>query len=174
MLFALIAMYKITKSILVMAVITEMVGVRLGSPTSCFLFMLHVNVLIENLKERCASDGFLKCLLVLMLMDDTVILATSRGRLIEKLYILHEFCESYGMIINESNTKFMVIHGAHDRMPIEINSRVIEHCAQYVYRGRILTSEGCTKSSLGVRLLIDRNIKTDSSYFFVIIVIYLL
>ena len=64
------------------------------------------------LKDRCAPDGFLKWLHALMLMDDTVILATSRERLIEKLYILDEFCESHGMIINESKTKFIVIHGA--------------------------------------------------------------
>ena len=68
-----------------------------------------------------------------MLMDDTVILATSRERLIAKLYILDEFCESHGMIINESKTKFMVIHGGvRDRMPIKIGSRMIEHCDQYV------------------------------------------
>ena len=84
-----------------------------------------------------------------MLMDDTVILATSRERLIAKLYILDEFCESHGMIINESKTKFMVIHGGvRDRMPIKIGSRMIEHCDQYVYLGSIFTSDGSTKSSL--------------------------
>ena len=41
LLLALIAMYKITKSILGMGVITAIVGVRQGSPTSCFLFILH-------------------------------------------------------------------------------------------------------------------------------------
>ena len=87
-----------------------------------------------------------------MLMDDTVFLATSRERLIEKLYILDEFCESHGMIINESKTKFMVIHGGvRDRMPIKISSRMIEHCDQYVYLGSIFTSDGSTKSSLCAR-----------------------
>ena len=149
MLLALIAMYKITKSILGMAVITKIVGVRQGSPTSCFLFILYVNVLIRMLKDRCAPDEFLKWLHVLMLMDDTVILATSRERLIEKLYILDVFCESHGMIINESKTKFMVIHGGvRDRMPIKISSRMIEHCDQYVYLESIFTSDGSTKSSL--------------------------
>ena len=81
-------MYKVTKSILGMAVITAIVGVRQGSPTSCFLFIIFVNVLIRNMKDRCPDDGFLKWLHVLMLMDDTVILATSRERLLEKLNIL--------------------------------------------------------------------------------------
>ena len=149
MLLALIAMYKITKSILGLAVITAIVGVRQGSPTSCFLFTLYVNVLIRMLKDRCAPDGCLKWLHVLMLMDDTVILATSRERLIAKMYILDEFCESHGMIINECQTKFMVIHGGvRDRMQIKIGSRMIEHCDQYVYLGSIFTSDGSTKSSL--------------------------
>ena len=175
MLLALIAMYKITKSILGMAVITKIVGVRRGSPTSCFLFILYVNVLIWMPKDRCAPGGFLKWLHVLMLMDDTVILATSRERLIEKLYILDAFCESHGMIINESKTKFMLIHGGvRDRMPIKISSRMIEQWDQYVYLGSILPQMVALSLHYAHRLLIVRNIITKSSYFFVITVICLL
>ena len=45
------------------------------------------------------------------LMDDTVILATSRNKCIEKAKILVQFCNNSGMIINENKTKFMVIIG---------------------------------------------------------------
>ena len=82
-------------------------------------------------------------------MDNTVIPATSSERLIEKLYILHGFCESHGMIINENKTKFIVIHdGVHERMLIKINWRVIQHCDKYIYLGCVFTSDGSTKSSL--------------------------
>ena len=46
-----------------------------------------------------------------MLMDDTVILATSRAMFKKKLKILEKYCEEYGMVINADKTKFMVIHG---------------------------------------------------------------
>ena len=84
-----------------------------------------------------------------MLMDNTIILAISRERLIEKLYILDEFYESHDMIMNESKAKFMVIHGdVHDRMLLKISSKMIAHCDQYVYLGCIFTSDGSIKSSL--------------------------
>ncbi|ELU15273.1 hypothetical protein CAPTEDRAFT_104428, partial [Capitella teleta] len=92
------------------AVITATIGVRQGSSTSCFLFTLVVNDLIRNFKERCAPDGFLGWLHSPMLMDDTIILATSRQRANEKIGVLREFCRTSGLITNESKTQFMVIN----------------------------------------------------------------
>ena len=76
MLSIIVAMYSVTKSILGTAIITTMIGVRQGSPTSCILFIIYVNNLIKLLKETCQPDGFLSWLHLLMLMDDTVLLAT--------------------------------------------------------------------------------------------------
>ncbi|ELU03258.1 hypothetical protein CAPTEDRAFT_201798 [Capitella teleta] len=59
MLKAIATIHTNTKMILRTAVINATIGVRQGSPTSCFLFTLVVNDLIRNLKERCAPDGFL-------------------------------------------------------------------------------------------------------------------
>ena len=89
MLAALMALYTTTFSILGSAIITASIGVRQGSPTSCFLFVLFVDVLIRRLKA-CPDDGWLKWLHSLMLMDDTVIFATSRERMAEKLAIFAE------------------------------------------------------------------------------------
>ena len=149
MLFAIAAMYKVTKSILGIAIVTAVVGVRQGSPTSCFLFNLYVDTLITMFKEKCENDGFLGWLHVLMLMDDTVILATSRAKLHEKLNILYDYCDTHGMVINTDKTKFMVINGGdQDKLPIGIRNNVIRHCDQYVYLGCIFTSDGSTKSSI--------------------------
>ena len=149
MLTAIATMYKVTKSILGMAVITAIVGVRQGSPTSCFLFIVYVNVLIRMVKERCASDSFLQWLHVLMLMDDTVIFASSRERLIEKLKVLGDFCDSHGMVINKGKTKFMVINGREsDKLPIHIGDIVIEWCYKYTYLGSVFTTDGSTRTAL--------------------------
>ena len=149
MLLALVAMYTVTRSILGTAVITSAMGVRQGSPTSCFLFIVFVNTLIRMMKERCSRDGFLGWLHLLILMDDTVILATSRERLIEKLDILHEYCITHGMLINIDKTKLMVINGNEaDRMDIDLYGMIIKHCWKYVYLGSIFTSDGSLVSSL--------------------------
>jgi len=85
-----------------------------------------------------------------MLMDDTVILATTKERLIEKLDILNDFCDSHGMIVNESKTKFMVINGdSTDKHDISwYNDVTINHCEKYVYLGSVFTADGSTISSI--------------------------
>lgn len=69
------------------APITASIGVRQGSPTSCLLFVLYVNDLIRMIKQNCGWDGFLRWLDVLTLMDDTILLSTSRHSMIEKFEI---------------------------------------------------------------------------------------
>ena len=105
MLRALASLYKVSKSILGLTIITAVIGVCQGSPTSCLIFIMYVNILILWLKRNHGWDGYLKWLRCLMLMDDTVILATTRERCIEKVKTLLDYCGEYGMIINEKKTK---------------------------------------------------------------------
>ena len=44
-------------------------------------------------------------------MDDAAVLATSRKSCEEKLKIMNEFCINFGMKMNFTKTKFMVING---------------------------------------------------------------
>ena len=149
MLAALIYMYKVTHSILGVAVISAVIGVRQGSPTSCFFFILYVNVLIRNIKLESGPDSFLEWLHLLMLMDDTVIFASNRERLIVKLNILDNYCQTHGMQMNESKTKFMVINGAgSDMLPIKLTDITVFMCQFYVYLGSIFTSDGSSNTSL--------------------------
>ena len=55
-------------------------GVRQGAPTSCLLFTTYVDKMVKMIKESVRNDGFLGSLHVLLLMDDTVIMATSREK----------------------------------------------------------------------------------------------
>ena len=151
MLLALITMYKMTQSVIGTALITASVGVRQGSPTSCLLFVLFVNDLIKIFKERCGPDGFLAWLHVLIFMDDTVILSTTRNGVIAKLGLLKEFCVSHGMKINVSKTKFMVINGSiEDKHDLIIQDMCVKMCKYYVYLGSPFSSDGLTSSSIKI------------------------
>ncbi len=106
MLAALVAMYRVTESVFGAAVMTASLDVRQGSPTSCLLFIVFMNELIRMLKEQCGSDGFLGSLHALVLMDDTVLLSTSKEGMINKVRILKTFRDGHGMIINENKNSF--------------------------------------------------------------------
>jgi len=84
-----------------------------------------------------------------MLMDDTVLLATSRKKLIKKVTLLVQFCKKYGMVINESKTKLMVINGTIiDKQPIVVNNLSICHCDTYIYLGSPFTSDGTLSTAV--------------------------
>ena len=149
MLHAIISMYNVTTCLLGSTTINTFIGVRQGSPTSCFLFILYVDMLIRSIKNNVEDDSFLKWLHILMLMDDTVIFASSRERLLRKLEYLNEFCVEYGMIINEKKTKIMVVNGDDtNRLPIHLGDVCIRHCTDYVYLGSIITEDGKLSSSI--------------------------
>ena len=78
MLSALVAMYRVTRCVIGAAVMTATLGVRQGSPTSCFLFVVFVNELVKMMKNMCENDEFLQWPHILVFMDDTVLLATTR------------------------------------------------------------------------------------------------
>ena len=149
MLACLVAMYAVTRSIIGSITVTGCIGVRQGAPTSCFLFVLFLETMVRMFKERCFPDGFLAWLHLLVLMDDTVILSTTREGMLRKLKILHEFCNQNNMKVNLGKTKFMVINGdEHDKHPLTVEDLVVRWCEQYVYLGSVFTVDGMSSSAI--------------------------
>ncbi len=123
MLGALVSMYCLIENIIGTAVVTVTLGLRKGSPTSSIFFVLSINDLIKLLKEKCSRDGFLKWLHILVLMDDTILLATTRKGMLMKVKLLQDYCEQYGMITNPDKTRFLVVNGSDmDWQPLVVNS----------------------------------------------------
>ena len=155
MLHAIKSLYRISKSIIGGAIISANRGVPQGSPSSCLLFTLYVNKLITMIKQRCQPDGYLGWLHTLMLMDDTVILATNKQHCLEKLTILMDYTVEYGMKINESKTKFMALNVPKGQAATLIASStdgsascIISSTDSYVYLGSIFTADGSVLSSI--------------------------
>ncbi len=90
--------------------------------------------LVRMLKRNVDSDGFLQTLHSLLLMDDMVILATSRDMCLRKMNIVMDYCREYGMVLNEKKTKFMVIRGTdRDKEPLIIQNVMIVYSSKYLY-----------------------------------------
>ena len=150
------AVYYVSHSILATVVVSALIGVRQGAPTSCFLFTVFVNVLVRKIKNKYPNDGFLSWVSVLMLMDDTVILSTSRDKCIEKVKIMLELGNEYGMVINENKTKFMAINATNsEKYDLDVTkddlSISVKHCDDYVYLGSIFTADGNVRSAIKLR-----------------------
>lgn len=124
-------------------------GVRQGAPSSNFLFTLYLDRLVKLFNEGCVQNGFLGWLNCLLLMDDTVIFATSRQELEVKYKILLDFCHNYGMQINETKSNFFVLNGVPlDKSPLLGGQTPIQACERYVYLGIPFAADGKCASSL--------------------------
>ena len=105
------------------------------------------------MKSQCSPEPILGWLHCLMLMDDTVIFATSREKMMEKLQLLDKYCQKNGMRVNASKTKLMVLNGRPlDKIPFVLSNFVVKECSEYVYLGTVFTADGRTDSSLKAHL----------------------
>ena len=75
---------------------------------SCILFIIYLNVMVLMIK-LIDNDSFLRDQHLMVLMDDTVLLGTTRNMIKKKFEVLMEFCVKYGMKVNEIKTKIMVV-----------------------------------------------------------------
>ena len=129
------------------------------------LYVCNVCKCIDKIDKMCyiGNDGYLKWLHCLMLMDDTVILATSRDKCLNKLKVLLDYCIDYGIVINEKKTKFMAIN-TDDKTSMNAfftDGKVkytIDHCDSYVYLGCIFTCDVSINTALKQHFKTKRNI----------------
>lgn len=101
---AIKVMYECTRNVLRSATVAATAGVRHGAPSSCLLFTVYVDQLVRMLQRNIDVDGYLGKLHSLLLMDDTVILAASSERRLNKLNAVIDYCEEYGMVIHVKKT----------------------------------------------------------------------
>ena len=122
--------------------------------------------MIRMIKRAIAVDGFLGTLHALLLMDDTVILATSRDMCIKKLNVVIDYCRNYGMVLNENKTNFFVVnHGDIDKTPLNVQGRVIHYCHKYKYLGAWFTDTGTTIDAMRLHEVGSQSIVNKFSIF---------
>ena len=111
-------------------------GVRQGSPSSCFLFTAYANPMVRMVKEF-GDDGWLGSLHLLLLMDDTVLVSTTKEGIIWKFQKVMDYCRMYGMKVNNKKTKLMCIN-VHDPSPLVFDEITVECSDKYIYLGNTI------------------------------------
>ncbi len=149
MLAALVSMYTVAQIILRTAVVTAIIGVRQGSPTSCLLFIIFVKDLIALIKGNSVTNGFLIWLHIVVLMDDTVLLSTTRHGMEQKLILLNQYCQEKGMLVSNMKTKFFALNcSEEEQASFIVVGMIVESYNKYVYLGSLLTADGILSSAI--------------------------
>ena len=94
--------------------ITVRIGVKEGGSWSGLLIVL-LDALPKMLKDACINYGYIDPLHSLMVMDDTVIVATLRENLQKQFHGLVRFCNECDTVINEGNTSVIIKCTVDDR-----------------------------------------------------------
>ena len=128
-------------------------GVRQGSPSSCFLFTTYVNPMVRMIKEY-GTDGWLECLHLLLLMDDTVLLSTTRDGIICKFQKVLDYCAQFNMRVNEKKTKLLTVNVT-ESQPLIFYNITIECCDRYIYLGNAIMNEA-------VRVQVEDHIQSQA------------
>ena len=99
------------------------------------------------------DDSSLGSLHALLLMDDTVLFATSREKIIQKFRIVQQFCDLYGMSINVKKTKVMAINSdSNDKQPIISKGIIVNYTSSYLYLGAFITDDANYLSSINLHV----------------------
>ena len=108
MLKALICLYKLTTCFIDgIGELQTKCGIRQGAPSSCYLFIIMVNDIIDHLNSIFGIDSFLMGINILIHADDMVILASSYVMLIKKLLLVEDDLHQLSLKLNSSKCKFM-------------------------------------------------------------------
>ena len=147
---ALMAIYKHTLNVLNSEYIKATIGVKQGGPMSCILFIIYLNVMVIMMKAL-GNDSFLQDLHMMVLMDDTVLVASSKEQIIKKFEVLMKFCEQYRMEVNEIKTKLMVVNGNQkDREEFICMGLTVKHAESYIYLGSPFTEDGKIQNVIAI------------------------
>jgi len=114
-------------------------GVKQGGSSSCKTFTAYIDPTIDAV-NACGTDNWLGNLHTLLLMDDTVVFASSRTTLCHKLNLLKRAADNIGMTIHPTKSQFMTVH-SNDIVPIDLQGATISHTKQYTYLGAQISND---------------------------------
>ncbi len=104
-----------------------------GASTSWPLFTFFIESTIDAIATS-GPDGLLGNLHTLLLMDGTVILATSRKQMQKKLKLLKKSADDIGMVIHPTKSLFMCMNSTNNEDFILDNAN-ISYTESYTYLG---------------------------------------
>jgi hypothetical protein len=108
-------------------------GVKQGSAISCNLFAFYLDHTVRAVRTF-GPDDFLQNNHMILLMDDTALLATSRVAMARKLQLLYNSAYEINMVIHPEKSKYFAVN-TNDTEPFTIGNVKIERTESYVYLG---------------------------------------
>ena len=100
--------------------------------------------LYEPLYKTFGYDGFLQDNHIILLMDDTVLVATWREAMHAKVRLLYNSAKEFDMVTHPEKSRFLAVNTG-DTLPFGVGNVQITHTSSYVYPGSVISAESITQ-----------------------------
>jgi len=117
-------------------------GVKQGGSTSCNSFTAYIDPTIDAVKSS-GPDSWLGDIHILLLMDDTVVLASSREKMTQKLQRLKYAADDIGMVLHPTKCQFLTVN-SNDTAPFVLGNATISQTDCYIYLGAHISNDTVT------------------------------
>jgi len=111
--------------------------VKQGGNTICNSFTSYIDPTIDPIKTY-GPDGWLEDIHILLFVDDTVILASSRESMEAKLAKLKTSVDDIGMLLH--SCQYLTLN-TNDTTPFMLRDAVIFKTASYTYLGALISND---------------------------------
>jgi hypothetical protein len=118
-------------------------GMKQGGSSSVKLFTAYIDPTIDAVNSL-GPDDWLEKTHILLLMDDTAIMATSREKMAEKLNYLKMKAEEIGMILHPTKCQYITVNTQYTE-PFRFENVTISHTATYTYLGARIENSSIVK-----------------------------
>ena len=152
---AIKATYKITRCALkgfgkLSDVFQTHSGIKQGAPSSVILFIIFMDDLIDNLKNKCVDESIIKNLHSLLHADDTLVLSLERNLFIAKCNNLIDSFHVKKLQLNLKKSLYMIVNRSNndDRIDIKLKSGWLPYAASTIYLGALFTDTGILSSDI--------------------------
>ena len=146
---AIKAMYMCTRCVLKSAgklseIFYTYSGIKQGAPSSVILFIIFMDDVINELKEKCANEFIIKNVHCLLHADDTLIMSLDYKQFVHKCNVLVNSFKKKKLSLNMSKSSYFVINPPNDfiKVPLKISTGWLPYEASVVYLGVTITDNG--------------------------------
>jgi len=123
-----------------------MLGVRQGECLSPFLFSMYLNDLEQEFHMNGLNGIDINCFKMFLLLyaDDIIIFANNADELQRGLDLLHEYCNTWKLVVNTDKSKIMIFRkgGRNSNISFRYNNKTIDIVNRFNYLGVVFTSGG--------------------------------
>ena len=151
MFYALKSLYRSTRVFIdKIGTFISTTGIRQGSSSSVYIFIIFVNGLFCELRKRFAESTLFGQIHNLIHADDTIVMDTDKVIMVKKTIATFQYFDSIDQAVNIGKSKYMCLSNKneHNRDDLVIEDQIMKYSEKEKYLGHYITDDNSIVNSV--------------------------